>query len=73
MAKKKKQKAAKRAAAGPANADQAIIMEAYKEELKIVFHGFHNQCISKDAEADANFSNGLSILRDARDRALKLI
>src|SRR5262245_56666165 len=73
MAKKKKKKPSAKSAAVAASVDQDTIMEAYKEGLTKVFLGFHNQCIGKDPEADANFSNGISILRDARDRALKLI
>ena len=72
--KKKKKKAATEgttATAPMGKADTDLVQEAYEEVLKkrtgIFLDAVHRE------EAETNFVSGLSMLRDARDRAIQLL
>ncbi len=74
MAGKKKKKAAKKstkATAPTGNADTEFVQEAYEDSLKkklgVFFDAVHRE------EAETNFVNELTILREARDRAVQLV
>ena len=87
MAKKKKAKKKERAAkariakgmdaaaASPpsrTSGDADLVQDAYKESLKKMLEQFFTNSIT-DQNAANEFSDGLKILRDARDKALTLV
>jgi hypothetical protein len=59
--------------------DDAIIKELYKELLKPIFTTFyHDGFMSKPTppqkqQAEQNFANGVTMARQARDRAIALL
>jgi hypothetical protein len=71
--KKKKKLATKRtkATAPTGKADTEFVQEAYEDSLKkklgVFFDAVHRE------EAETNFVNGLSVLREARERAIQLV
>lgn len=54
-------------------ADSAIIQDAYSDALKDQFKQLINNDISDDKHAEAIFSNGLALIRKAREQALTLV
>jgi len=59
--------------------DDAIIKELYKELLKPIFTTFyHDAFVDKPTpqqkqQAEHNFTNGVTVARQARDRAIALL
>ena len=72
MAGKKKKKSTK-AIAPKDNADTVVVQRAYEDSLKESLVTYFLACGNDPKEAEENFLAGLSILRDARDRALQLV
>ena len=72
MAGKKKKNRTK-AAATKANADTVVVQRAYEDSLKESLVTYFLACGNDPKEAEENFLAGLSIMRDARDRALQLV
>jgi hypothetical protein len=55
------------------NTDTAVVQRAYEDSLKESLVTYFLACSNDPKEAEENFLAGLSILRDARDRALQLV
>ena len=72
MAGKKKKKSTK-AATIKDNADTVVVHRAYEDSLKGSLATYFLACSSDPKEAEENFLAGLSIMRDARDRAIQLV
>lgn len=59
--------------------DDAIIKELYKELLKPIFTNFHQEAFvtkpspQQKQQAEQNFANGVTMARQARDRAIALL
>ena len=76
MAGKKKKKSdtkGTKAAAPTGKADTAVVQRAYEDSLKESLATYFLACGNDPKEAEENFLAGLSILRDARDRAIQLV
>jgi hypothetical protein len=72
MAGKKKKKSTK-AIEPKDNADTVVVQRAYEDSLKESLATYFLACGNDPKEAEENFLAGLSIMRDARDRALQLV
>ena len=53
--------------------DADLVRQAYGDALKTEVATLISNYINQDSEADARFLAGLTIIRKARDRALKMV